>query len=334
MTGRALIARADNGGLGNQTWALAQHVSFDKILIVHADHYTRGRADLSRYEGLAPEVRSCPAQPGPHDAAWLLSGSRVVFTAETWYKPSIPLMARQQGVRAVIQANPEFWTREEMVGEVWLPSRWEQDRMPGNAVYVQVPVDRERLQVRDYDQHSSFTFLHIHSNAMEDRNGTRAVLAACEQMTQRCQLLIRGGRMSGLTRIGPVLVQWLGPYDGPYWEMYPSIADCLVLPRRFGGLCLPMQEAAALGMPILTTDLSPQRSWIPYSGLVPTHSARPVRMKGGEFEVHDVNVPALAARMDRMVGQKAFWKFGHHASLAWADSLDWKRLAPEYEALL
>jgi hypothetical protein len=57
-------------------------------------------------------------------------------------------------------------------------------------------------------------------------------------------------------------------------------------------------------------------------------------MKGGEFEVHDVNVPALAARMDRMVGQKAFWKFGHHASLAWADSLDWKRLAPEYEALL
>jgi glycosyltransferase involved in cell wall biosynthesis len=39
--------------------------------------------------------------------------------------------------------------------------------------------------------------------------------------------------------------------------------DAMVLPRRYAGLCLPMNEALISGMPVFMTDVSPNNQILP-----------------------------------------------------------------------
>jgi len=53
-----------------------------------------------------------------------------------------------------------------------------------------------------------------------------------------------------------------------YWDLYTN-ADVLLIPRRFGGQSLPMQEAVACGIPVVTLDVAPQNNMLPDDWLVP-----------------------------------------------------------------
>jgi glycosyltransferase involved in cell wall biosynthesis len=41
-----------------------------------------------------------------------------------------------------------------------------------------------------------------------------------------------------------------------WWELY-DFGDVLLMPRRFGGLCLPIQEAMAAGLAVVALDTEP-----------------------------------------------------------------------------
>lgn len=293
MSSFGLIARADQGGLGTQTWEMARHLRPEKILVVDLGSRGRGHARLERYEGLGAEVRVCSPAPKPKHLDWLCSGVRSVYTAEGTYSDALPYYAAVNKVRLVVHANPELWSERyrDATTKIVTPTEWEEQRIPGSMV-MPMPVDRERLPFRHRTE--ARTFWHPAAPAMNDRNGSDIVLAALPLIPEHARIVITspdGGRPREFCK-GKVTVEFRTAERENYWEGYDE-ADVLVLPRRYGGLSLPVQEALSSGMPVIMLETGP---YIGKGGVVPVpvSSSVDVPMKGGIFAVWDAKPQALA----------------------------------------
>ena len=325
----AMIARADQGGLGAQTWEFARHVRPDKTLVVLVGHQTRGEADVGRYIDLGLEVQTCYL-PSTEQEAWLLDGIDHLWTAETWYSPTLVHKARARGVVTTVHANPEMGVPE--ADRTWLATDWLSHHFP-DAVVTPFPVAGDVLQGSPVPM--ARTFVHVLSEAMEDRNGTEIVLRAAELLTHPCRLLMMGKiprNLHPIARVGQVEITWLGHHPGLYYQAWPR-ADVLLMPRRFGGLCLPIQEAFAQQIPVLTLDLEPQRRWVSESWRVPARRPRDVRMPGGLIQVFDCDPADYAAHWAWLIESEATVRVGSHDAATMGLQLDWVTMLGTYDRL-
>ena len=333
MTPIGLLARADQGGIAAQSWSFARNMRPQKILVCWTEHTTRGHARPEIYEEFG-EVRTCRRAPKAQDAQWLVEGMRSVFTIECFYGTEIPVEARRRGVLSFVQANPEM-SGAEMCDVMIAPTDWRVDALQGRVHRLGFPTDPEVLPRRPL--WTTRTLYHIASNAMCDRNGTELVLDACQCVTQDCQLLIRGGdhyARYGVQRIGNVDIVWLSHHSGMFFEAWDIDVDALILPRRYGGLCLPIQEAATLGLPIITLDLEPQNRWLPRNCLVPAHQISSESMRGGFFNIHGADPAAIAERIDMLLKNPILSRQLGEDCYDWAMSRSWSVMRPLYEELL
>lgn len=326
-----LIARADQGGLGAQTWEMARHVRPSKILIVDLGPNGRGATRADRYENLGAEVFTCLGTPRGKHLEWLLDGVHAVYTAEGPYNDLLPSLAAERGVRLVLHANPELWAERYRgpTTDVALPTAWEQHRVHTSTV-MPMPVARDRLPWGHREQ--ARTFWHPAAPAMLDRNGTDIVLNALGHVRWAVTVIVSGsGRPEGITQIGRTTVVWAGE-RGDYWEGYDD-ADVLLLPRRYGGLSLPAQEALSAGLPVVMLDTGP------YVGLggvlaVPALSAVDMAMKGGSFPVHDTDPRLLAEKIDQLVDNPQLVALASLAANGTADALSWDAWRRPWRTLL
>lgn len=321
-----VLLRADEGGLGTLTQEVARHVDPDGVLIVEVDP-PRGHVDLTRYQGAAHVTRiSWPWRPGDeHTARAFAEAHRTIYTAETLY--GLP----RTGGRLVVHAMPELWAGETD-RDVWAPTSWQLHRLPHDTRVMPVPVDRERCAPREVTRVRRM--LHVSAPAMLDRNGTQFVAQALPYCHQPFELIITGpGKPLEATMVGKVKVT-PGPDVRDYWRAYDDV-DALVLPRRYGGLSLPMQEAASIGLPIVSLALEPQVGWLcPYLAVPTLPGPRRARMKGGDFVVYEASPEALALTLDALVGSERIVAEAHTASLHWGKSLAWDHWAPTWKEAL
>jgi glycosyltransferase involved in cell wall biosynthesis len=114
------------------------------------------------------------------------------------------------------------------------------------------------------------------------------------------------------------------------WSLYDD-ADLLVLPRRYGGLCLPVLEAFASGVGVVMTDVEPQASTWPIIG-VPTPAARrPVEMPCGPVPLSTVDPTVLARLLDEMVDDPEQIIAARYRARSFAVEHSWARLRSMYE---
>lgn len=323
-----LIARADIGGLGQQTAELAIHVPPARALIVDLGKRGRGASDPARYAHV-PETRTTTGPPTDEDWEWVTDNAPALFAAETayrerWWEIDAP---------TVLQANPELYGGDRPT-TLTVPTSWEAHRLPP-ATLLPVPVNRVRLPPRPRPHAPITTWYHPAAPAMLDRNGTRLVLQALRYVRRGVTVIVRSHecRKERRRRVGAATLVELPP-TLDYPEAYPQEATALLLPRRYGGLALPMQEAASLGWPIVSLDLEPQRGWLAPEGLVPARRREQRRMVGGDFWVHDCDVRRLAALLDALAVDVDLAAHLSAASLEWAASLAWPRWIPEYRRVL
>lgn len=329
----ALIARADDGGLGVQTAELARHTPPERVLIVDLADRGRGTTRADRYDHIPNSRIAQGPEIAPADWAWVTAGAPILFAAETAYHDDWCAKAARLGVRTVLQANPELHGGDRP-DTLTIPTLWEAKRLPG-AVHLPVPIARDRLAPRPIPE-TIATLYHPQAPAMLDRNGTRIVETAARYVRHPVRIIIRTSavRAPHVRQVGQVTIERVPPVEH-YWDAYPHDAHALLLPRRYGGLALPMQEAASLGWPIITLGLAPQTGWLPAESLVAARSWRPrVRMVGGRFDVATAHPAEVAAAIDRLATDAAFVARLSAASLAWADTLDWARWSGAYADLL
>jgi len=113
-----------------------------------------------------------------------------------------------------------------------------------------------------------------------------------------------------------------------YWRAYDGM-DALVLPRRYGGLCLPVQEAMAAGLAVVMTDCPPNPTMWP---VLPVRA----RAKGelgtpsGPVKMWEADERLLGAQLDALAADRGALHEAQAASRAWAVAHSWEALLPMY----
>jgi glycosyltransferase involved in cell wall biosynthesis len=187
-------------------------------------------------------------------------------------------------------------------------------------------------------------FLH-NAGHVGSRNhkGTDTLLAAMEfvtaplELTVRCQdegLLNKLIREAGTWASGKPWRVNLRPGEVPRESLFGEEFDVYVAPEKYNGLSLPLQEAFAAGMPVVTTDRYPSNTWLPRETLVPVASTRRVRVASGHLEIDEsvVEPRDLARVLDGLYDQDVT-RFSD-AGRAWAEENSWAALGPKYRAAL
>ena len=330
-------ARADGGGLAAMTSGFAEHLHPERTLIIDLGAAGRGSCHPERYEGPTVVVHGMDDAITPTMIDRFAAGLDVIYACETWYREDVVSRFRERGVRTVLHAMPELFRPEMSADRNWIPTPWGLDRMPPGTRVVSVPVDRERFPPRQGLGRPS-CWLHLNAPAMLDRDGRRTVVDALAHVKEPVEGIFVGGLEAPPKVINEhktkVRVRWIPGGFVDREDAFLGECEGLVLPRRYAGLSLPMQEAASLGWPVVTTDLMPQSLWAAQEGLVPAWERREVRMVGGRFPVHECSPVAVAAVMDRLATDWQAWEACRQASEAFAARLDWRVWEPEYRRLL
>lgn len=337
-----LIARADDRGLGIMCWELARHMHTDRVLVV--------REPVAEGRGFPPHLDRYPgAQTVTYDAGldettvrdWL-AGLDVVYSAETFYDPRLIGWARDAGVRTVLHVMPEFLAK---VGHpepdaLWAPTNWRLEHLPEGTRVVPVPVATDRFdEIRAANratQDGPLRVLHtVGHRAMADRNGTMVVTRAVSTITEAVQLTMTGqdGRLPSIPARRRGKITTVGRPGGvaDYWDTYRD-QDVLVLPRRFGGLCLPVQEAMAAGVVPVLPDVPPNQDWP--AVLTPASTHGTIVTAAGVIPLAATRPADLAAAIDDLARDRERLAAQRELVDAWVQAHSWEALAPLYTAEL
>jgi len=331
-----LIARADNRGLGQQTWAVQRNLNPAKTMVVDCPSMQPLQLHLDRFPG-AHIVYGLPTE---HDYATFLHGLDAVYTAETGYG-DLWSVAQRMGVKTVLHANYEFLDHADHP-TVWAaPSMWNFDRFPSGATYLPVPIETDRFPITDKPLTAS-RFLHVVGRpAIHDRNGTLDLLQALQHVTATitvtvtCQLpgyvgsLIHDHNISTPNNVTLII----DSVDRPnYWTVYED-QHALILPRRFGGLCLPANEAIGAGIPVIMPNIDPNNTWLPAEWLTESMLAGDFRAKQ-HINWYSTKPQVLAAKIDQLALDNDFYIRAVAKAHLLRKQMSWESLTPTYREIL
>lgn len=327
-----LIARADNRGLGQQTWAVQRNLQPAKTMVVDCPSMQPLQLHTERFPG-AHIVRGLPTEV---DYAQFLDGLDVVYTAETGYG-DLWSIANRMGVRTVLHANYEFLDLRDQP-TVWAaPSLWNFDRWPAGTTHLPVPIETDRFPITEKPLTAS-RFLHIVGRpAIHDRNGTLDLLQALQHVTAPITVTVtcqQPGYVSSLIREHNIhtpnnvtLVVDSADRDD-YWTIYDN-QHAMILPRRFGGLCLPANEAIGAGIPVIMPNIEPNNLWLCGAWLTEAIHAGEFSAKQ-HIQFYRTDPQVLAAKIDQLALDEDF--YGHSVYMArnLRKALSWETLTPRY----
>jgi glycosyltransferase involved in cell wall biosynthesis len=353
-----LIARADMSGLASQTWEFAQHMRPTKTMVIDVSQFYNDstdcnkRTDLGRYPNADTIVEGW--EPSIAQFEDFLDGLDAVYTAETPYGWDLVRLAQQRGVRTYVHVNPEF--AEHLVIPTLIkptllmaPTPWLFDRLPERKRMVPFPVATERFTSQSMSSSRppamtynvpAVNFLHVIGRpAAHDRNGTFELLHALRFVNQPINLkfcCLQAGYVMDVLRqfdipshIG-VDIDESQTHD--YWDIYRN-QDVLIMPRRWGGMSLPIQEAMAAGMPVILSSSDVYSSELPEEWTVRSRLASSFQART-RIDIHAVDIYELAEMIDRFAADDRLMYEARQCALRWADEHSWKTLKPLYDEVL
>ncbi|WP_454199574.1 glycosyltransferase [Nocardia sp. Marseille-Q1738] len=326
-----LIARADSRGLGVQTKSFHDAMQPAKTMVV--DCPSANPLPLRR--DWYPDATWVKGLPTAIDFRTWLDGLDVVYTAETGYSRALWSEAERAGVKTILHLNREFLDPHDQPTLWAAPSMWRYEEIPDPKTFLAVPIDLAKFPTRPPATKAT-RFLHVIGRpAIHDRNGTVDLLDALAYVQSPITLTITcqdrtyvPGLLASRRIPRHIHLDVRGGDAANNWELYTG-QDVLVLPRRFGGLSLPVHEALGSGMPVIMTAVSPNE-WLPGDWLIPAQ-------KRGEFmaktkvEVHSADLRKLADRIDRFATDPTFFAASHEIARRMAKELSWDNQRPVYE---
>ncbi len=321
-----ILARSDFTGLGNQTRNLSRMLNPDKIMIVNSKSFNGNEQHPEWYEGR--NYTMTKGWPSEMECARFMQGLTHLITAETVYNNHIFWLAKKYGVKIFIQPNWEFLdhlNKPLPQPHKWLmPSYWHLDDMKNkfpNTVYLPPPLffsDFEAARNENLELSSERRLLHVVGKAASyDRNGTKDLIAALKHSTAQYKLVIQTqfplegyDELLADPRVELRIENVVNEAD-----MYKGY-DAMIMPRRYGGLCLPMNEALASSLPIIMPDISPNNKVLPAEWLVPANITDTFVARV-PIDVHTTSAEELGKKMDEF------------ATMSESDLLQQKALAYE-----
>jgi hypothetical protein len=322
-----LIARSETDrGIGIQTLAMYQNLCPDKTLVVidrksGYEAHTENYPDATTVELKHGGVKNSLDETTVRD--WW-QGLDVIISVETLYDWDLIAWAKADGVKTVIHGNPEFWVATNPQPDQWIwPTTWRLEKLPEGPV-VPVPVPERPFVAAD--PHSPGLVLALHtagSQTIGTRNGTDIVALASRR-------LANAGVKFTVYSQGPTAAFTRALVKAPVtdrWSMYVG-QHMLILPRRYGGLCLPALEAMACGLAVVMPDCPPNRDWPVIR--VPGDTGATIQMQTGPVPVFEVYANVLASTVLPFVANRDILAEAQARSREWAEANRWAELAHRY----
>jgi len=331
-----VIARAEDRGLGILTWEVVRHLHPERVLVIDMGELGRGFPQhLERYPTgtLAPWRNG--ALPERLVREWL-EGLDVVYSAETFYDQRMVGWATLAGVATVLHVMPEFlFPDQPRPTRVWLPTPWRAELVgPHQLVPVPVALDRWWGSEPRAEVDGPLRVLHVAGHkAAADRNGTTAFLRALSLTHSRvdARMVDQDERTWGKRPIAPYTTLKVEGPTRNYWDTYLD-TDLLVMPRRYGGLCLPVQEAAGAGLAVAMSAVPPN-AWYP-AALFRTQMTGRLETPGGRLQIGTPNATHVARMIDTLARSRADLEQLKERSRRWAADHSWATLRPYWTTQL
>jgi hypothetical protein len=307
MTGT--IGYATEQGLGIQTRSFIEHGIIDKILIQPHSTYE------NHYEWYSDEQKV-------HSIQELLDTcDKLIFFETLWDKWKIIPLARERGIKTIFVVHYECTGPFPYYPDVVVaPSDIDKEIFP-EAIRLNIPVD---MQWKERTR--ALTFVHNAGHGgLGGRNGTKELLEAMQYVKSPIRLIMRhqnGGLVSNDPRV--TIVNGSVPYEDLWKE-----GDVFVLPEKFGGSFLPMQEAFASGMAVMASERETNK-WLPNELLIPVSGYRKERI-AREFDSAIIDPKDIARKIDDIYN-KDISKYSLMGKV-WGEENNWENLKQHYEAL-
>ena len=309
-----LIAFANDGGLGAQTRRLYKLIKPDVVMVIDASGFSKNKQKHFEWYEDAPNYFIVEGLPGNKAVELFLQNLTHVFVVENPYNFGLVYWGQKQGTKIYCQSNYEF---NQNLDQPWLPvvdkflmpshwmipdmvERFGADRVAYLPPAID-PVEFAEARETNLKRTGKKRFLHlIGTAATQDRNGTLDLLEAIKLTKEDFELVIRSQHpLSMDVYLDDPRVM----YEVDNWptnqDLYKGF-DALLLPRRWGGLCLPMHEALFSGLPTLMTCITPQKEVLPRTWLAPA-SQKGTFTARTEIPFYSVNFGMYAELIDQFV---------------------------------
>jgi hypothetical protein len=306
-----IIARSDNTGLGNQTMELVKMLNPDKILLINSQFFNNNKQHPEWYRDY-DVIETKKGMPRTNEVLAFLEDIDVVISCETFYHLELVDLAKQKGIKTILQYNYELfghlthpeWTLPDVL---LAPSIWNLDVIvqkfgsKTQVMHLPPPTDHTLFnQAKEINLSKDHRrILHIAGKkAAKDRNGTESILKMIKYSKEDYELVIKSQTPLNLICKDSRVKIEIGNPDNRQ-DMYSGF-DAMVLPRRYAGLCLPMNEALMSALPVFMTNISPNNAILPGKWLAESGQIDSFRTKS-MVNVYDAKSDSLAKIIDKYV---------------------------------
>jgi glycosyltransferase involved in cell wall biosynthesis len=305
-----IIARSDSTGLGNQTRELVKMLNPNKVLLIDSSPFNNNTQHAEWYSGY--NTIESLGFPNKNICIDFLNDLDVVISCELFYHPQFVKLAKKRNIKTILQYNYEFldYLNDESLQLPDLlisPSTWEIDTVirkfgqNTKVLHLPPPIDKNIFEnIKNNNMKKTHKkILHIAGlRAVKDRNGTDTVIEMLKYSNADYELVIKSQTGFTSNSTDPRLtIDFSNPENNT--EMYDGF-DAMVLPRRYAGLCLPMNEALMSGLPVMMTDIAPNNAVLPSEWLVEARKVDQL-MTRTMIDVYSADPRKLAALIDNYI---------------------------------
>lgn len=256
----------------------------------------------------------------------LLERCDTIFFIETPFDWKYVLRAREKGVKTVLFIMFECtrlpYYPDVLVGGSVLEAET-YPNLPVKVITVPVP---KALKWRKRTRAKVFVHNAGHGG-IGGRNGTMNLIKAIPMVKSDAKFIIRSQVPITLPYDDQRVEIRVG--DFPYETLF-SEGDVFVYPDKFGGSCLPLQEAHASGMLVMASDRHPSNKWLPKEPLIPIRGYKKETIIQ-PFDSAIVDPKDIAMQIDAWYN-KDITKYSLMGRV-WGRANSWEKLKREYEKL-
>lgn len=309
MTGAVIYATEQ--GLGRQAKDLYDNGIIQEVLVWKHSSY------INHYEWYPNRVNSFDE---------LLDKCDKIIFLEMPFDWKFITRARERGIKTVFflmyecTRKPMPYIPDVLVGG----SIMEREYFGDDVKVINVPVPKEiKWKLRT----KARVFVHNAGHGgLAGRNGTAELVASIKHIKSPIKLIIRS--QVPIKEYKDDRVQYIIG-DVPYETLFDE-GDVFVYPDKFGGSCLPLQEAHASGMAVMASDRHPTNTWLPTEILIPIEGYKKDRAYS-EIDSAILDPEIIAEQID-----KWYDKDITELSLKgkeWGKANSWEKLRKQYENL-
>lgn len=338
-----LVTTLNGSGLGMIGHDIILHMDVDSIFVI--PHPVKG-TKWKWVDGLKTVTGSWPPTKDEIQDYLTKYTPDVLIFLEYPYNWDFPRMAHAMGIKVawvpMLDSVGTPWLEREQVVQCismfMAPTKFAHTCLTGKgypSVYTPWPVDTEWFKFIQRKPGEKITLIHnagyVGANLTLPRKGTDLVLSAFHRVKNNgFKLIVRSQDV-----IDSPLLTGVDYRQGELMDersLY-AVGDVYLAPSRMEGLGLPIGEAMASGMPVITTDGSPMNEKVIWKDLLIKPASETLR--GGNTDALVIE-PDLDDFVEKILGLRKFdlEESSRMMRARIEENFSWKILAPKYITVL